>query len=402
MLAQTIHPNAHIPQAPILYSPPTPPHWTTFFKPAAAVAELFRHISTRASAPTKNTLTSYETSLAMFNDFAGDQLPTAELMQSYIYYLQHTRQMRVTSIIVRLAPIRLYLKYLANQPTIGYRGADRDLITEYREQIRSAIAVKNPPPTTKSNYGPLFNPEFVRLEQHQVNQVLLKINRHSLQGKRDYALLITAFYTALRITELTRITLNSITPLGDGYAVTVRGKRGIIDPVPLSKFAYMAIMEYVNAYNEAVGTALMPSDVGLTPSTDETDNNHYASTTPPIIEGDSPLWQPLEGENTLMQVGRRISANAYYNPSVGLLHKGIRGIISNRTAAALGERYRMAAHDTRRTAAYIAYKAGMPLTAIQKLLRHKDASTTLRYIGSSPDLQASDMATYGIVFGFAA
>jgi len=351
---------------------------------------LFAHIETRASAHTteKNTRKTYEISLRMWHDFAGDALPTPKLIQSYINYLLHQKGLKPSSITVRLAPLRIYLKALANQPTIGYYGRDRDLITEYREQIRSAIDVKNPPPASKSNYGPLFNPSFVRLEQNQVNLVLLKIDRDSLQGKRDYALLMTAFYTALRISELTRITLNSITPLGDGYAVTVRGKRGTTDPVPLSRFAYMAIMQWVTAYNKA----LMPSD-------DETDNNHYAST-PPAIEGDVPLWQPLEGENTIMQVGRKIGTGIY-DPCLGLLHKGLRGIIANRTEHALDKRYRMAAHDTRRTAAYIAYKIGMPLISIQKLLRHKDASTTLRYIGQSPDLQASDFTTYGVGFGFA-
>ncbi|MDX2078548.1 MAG: tyrosine-type recombinase/integrase [bacterium] len=396
-------PNA---QAPIPHHQPTPPHWTTFFNPNQAVAELFRHVSSRTSAPTKNTLSSYQTSLAMYNKFAGDKLPTPELIRAYIYHLQHIRKMSVSSIMVRLAPVRIYLRALSEQPTIGYRGHDRDLITEYREQIRSASEVKNPPPTSKSNYGPLFNPEFVRLEQNQVNLVLLKIDRYSLQGKRDYALLITAFYTALRITELTRITLNGITPLGDGYTVTVRGKRGIIDPVPLSKFAHMAIMEYVTAYNQAIQKIR-----------DETDNGHYTSSSipplhamgrglgggviPPMIEGDVPLWQPIESDNSPMRVGRGIGTG-FYDPCVGLLQKGIRGIIGNRTAFALGDRFRLAAHDTRRTAAYIAYKGGMPLPAIQKLLRHKDASTTLKYIGASPDFQASDMAQYGIVFGYAA
>ena len=377
-------------QAPIPHHQPTPPHWTTFFNPNQAVAELFRHVSSRASAPTKNTLSSYQISLAMYNEFAGDKLPTPELIRAYIYHLQHIRKMSVSSIMVRLAPVRIYLKALASQPTIGYRGHDRDLITEYKEQIRAASEVRNPPPTSKSNYGPLFNPEFVRLEQNQVNLVLLKIDRYSLQGKRDYALLLTAFYTALRITELTRITPNSIAPLGDGYTVTVRGKRGIIDPVPLSKFAHMAIMEYVAAYNQAIQNMR-----------DETDNSLYASTIPPMIEGDVPLWQPIESDNSPMRVGRGIGTG-FYDPCVGLLQKGIRGIIGNRTAFALGERFRLAAHDTRRTAAYIAYKGGMPLPAIQKLLRHKDASTTLKYIGASPDLQASDMAQYGIVFGYAA
>lgn len=384
MLPSTIAHNAQFPQAPVLHNRPTPPHWTRFFSPEDAMMSLFAHIETRASAHTteKNTRKTYEISLRMWHEFAGDALPTPKLMQSYINYLLHQKGLKPSSITVRLAPIRIYLKALANQPTIGYVGHDRDLITEYREQIRSAIDVKNPPPATKSNYGPLFNPEFVRLEQNQVNLVLLKIDRDSLQGKRDYALLMTAFYTALRLSELTRITLNTITPVGDSYQITVRGKRGTTDPVPLSRFAYNAIMEWVTAYN---GTL---------------DNFDYASTNPPRIEGDVPVWQPLEGENTIMQVGRAIGTGVY-DPCAGLLHKGLRGIIANRTASALGERYRMAAHDTRRTAAYVAYKAGMPLTAIQKLLRHKDASTTLRYIGASPDLQASDFGTYGVVFGFA-
>jgi integrase len=370
---------------------------------------VYTHIESRASSHTqeKNTRKTYEISLKAWHDFAGDELPTPTLMQTYINYMLHQKGLKPSSIIVRLAPVRIYLKALANQPTIGYHGHDRDLITEYREQIRAALDVKNPPPASKSNYGPLFNPEFVRLEQNQVNLVLLKIDRSTLQGKRDYALLMTAFYTALRISELTRITLNNITPLGDAYQVAVRGKRGTTDPVPLSKFAYNAIIEWVTAYNQAVSSPSPQSGEGLGVGLN---NLSYVSSIPPLhamgmgganppaIEGDVPIWQPLEGANTPMQVGRKIGTGVY-DPCTGLLHKGLRGIIANRTASALGDRYRMAAHDTRRTAAYIAYKAGMPLTAIQKLLRHKDASTTLHYIGQSPDLAASDFGTYGVVFG---
>jgi len=314
-------------------------------------------------------------------------------MQRYINYLRNHEGLKTASIITYLAPIRAYLRALVSQPTIGWRGDDHAVLSEYREQIRNAIDVKNPSSPTKSNYGPLFNPEFVRLEQNQVNLVLLKIDRYSLQGKRDYALLMTAFYTALRITELTRITLKNITVTDFGYQVTVRGKRGVTDPVPLSKFAYNAIMEYVNAYNdEVVRTRLCASSL-------ETDKSLYA-TIPPAIEGDVPLWQPLEDEGALMRVGRKIGTGIY-DPCVGLLQKGMRGIIGNRTAHALGAEFRLAAHDTRRTAAYIAYKAGMPLPAIQKLLRHKRPEITWRYIGESPDLAKSDFGAYGVVFGFA-
>ncbi|KAB2861869.1 MAG: site-specific integrase, partial [Anaerolineae bacterium] len=56
-------------------------------------------------------------------------------------------------------------------------------------------------------------------------------------------------------------------------------------------------------------------------------------------------------------------------------------------------------HDTRRTAAALAYEAGMPLPQIQKMLRHKDPGTTLRYIGQKPDYASSNLNTYGVTFG---
>ena len=36
----------------------------------------------------------------------------------------------------------------------------------------------------------------------------------------------------------------------------------------------------------------------------------------------------------------------------------------------------------------------MPLPSIQKLLRHKDAAVTLRYIGQKPDYDQSTLANY--------
>nr|MCU0481680.1 hypothetical protein [Anaerolineae bacterium] len=122
MLPSNIHPNAHIMQAP---NSTHLPLWTQYFNPAAAAAELYRHVATRASSNTGNTLESYQTSLAMWNAFAGDQLPTSELIQSYIFYLQHTKWLKPSSIMARLAPVRAYLKFLSKQPTIGYRGDER-------------------------------------------------------------------------------------------------------------------------------------------------------------------------------------------------------------------------------------------------------------------------------------
>jgi len=111
------------------------------------------------------------------------------------------------------------------------------------------------------------------------------------------------------------------------------------------------------------------------------------------IQGDLPIWQAmLHGDNY-----GYIGVNKF-NPARGLSSQGLRDIIERSTRSALGDQFALAAHDTRRTAAAIAYEAGMPLPAIQKLLRHKDAAVTLRYIGQKPDFAGSTLANY-VQFG---
>jgi site-specific recombinase XerD len=196
--------------------------------------------------------------------------------------------------------------------------------------------------------------------------VLRGINRSTRSGLRDYALLHVAFTSGLRLAELQRITLNSIQPSGDVYLITVRGKRSNVDPVPVSARAFADIMAWVDAYN-----AELPAD------------------DPRRIAGDLPIWQPLLHGDNYAWVG----VNGF-KPSRGMSAQGLRDIIERTTRAALGDQFALAAHDTRRTAAAIAYDAGMPLPSIQKLLRHKDAAVTLRYIGQKPDYDQSTLANY--------
>lgn len=165
------------------------------------------------------------------------------------------------------------------------------------------------------------------------------------------------------------MTLNSITQEGDTWLITVRGKRSNIDPVPTASKAVQDVYDYVKRFNA-----------------------NLADGDPRIITGDTPLWQPLYKNGAHLAIGS-------YNPTRGITKEAIRKIIATRTSAALGNRYECAAHDTRRTAAYIAFKAGMPIPEIQKLLRHKNPATTLRYIGQEPEYAAANMSTYGINFG---
>lgn len=355
--------------------------WLSYFNPRQAYDAVAAHVGTLPGSrtPEKHTWRAYKDGLQYFlrwlayvepkapMNWAQMRLPTADLLTGFIAHLLGTRGLKPTTVNSKyLAPVRLYLSKLSEQNISGFTGDTRDFIADCREHIRAAASVKSPRPDTTTNIAPLWNPQFVRLTADQVRAVLRSINRLTRSGLRDYALLHVAFSSGLRLAELQRITLNSISQQGDVVLITVRGKRSNVDPVPISARAHADIMAWVAAYN-----ADLP----------EGDARRIA--------GDVPLWQPLlHGDNY-----GYIGVNKF-NPLRGMSAQGLRDIIERTTRAALGDRYALAAHDTRRTAAAIAYEAGMPLPSIQKLLRHKDAAVTLRYIGQKPDFEGSTLANY--------
>jgi len=347
--------------------------WLRYFDPRAAFAAVAAHVATLPSSRTaeKHTWRAYEDGLRYFLDWANVALPTEDLLSGFIAHLLTTRNLKPTTVSSKyLAPVRLFLTKLAGQRITNFTGIERDYIADCRDHIRAAGAVKSPRPDTTTNIPALWNPQFIRLTMQQVNAVLRSINRLHRPGLRDYALLHVAFSTGLRLAELQRITLNSIVPSGTVYLITVRGKRSNVDPVPISARAYADIMAWVEMYN-----ADLPDD------------------DPRRIVGDIPVWQPmLHGDNYAHN-----GVNGF-TPLRGLSPQGIRDIIERTTRAALGDSLALAAHDTRRTAAAIAHDAGMSIPDIQKLLRHKDAAVTLRYIGTKPDYDTSTLANY-VVFG---
>lgn len=347
--------------------------WLRYFDPRAAVAAVAAHVETLPSSRTseRHTFRAYADGLNHFLQFCGNALPTEDMLNGFIAHLVKHRGLKASTISSKyLAPVRLYLTKLAGQRVTGFNGSERDYIADCRDHIRAAAAVKSPRPETTTNISPLWNPQFTRLTLKQVNAVLRSIGDQTKIALRDYALLHVAFSTGLRLAELQRITLDSITNSGEAYLVTVRGKRSNTDPVPISAAAYADIQAYVTAYN-----ANLPDG------------------DPRRIERATPLWQPLLHGDHYAHVGTN-----GYTPLRGLSVQGIRDVIARRTGDALGKDFALAAHDTRRTAAAIAYDAGMPLPDIQALLRHKDAAVTLRYVGTKPNFETRSLSTY-VTFG---
>jgi site-specific recombinase XerD len=344
--------------------------WLQYFDRQAALAAVAAHIATLPSSRTdeKHTRRAYQSGLQRFLSFMGDELPTRDRVQSFIAQLVQQGLKSSTIGSKYLAPMRHYLINLADQHIEGLTGDARDLVSDCREDLRKAAKVPTPKSETTTNVAPLWRPEFVRLSVQQVNAVLRQIDRSSIAGLRDYALLHMAFSTGLRLAEIARVSLSSIQPMGDGYLITVRGKRSNVDPVPISAGCYADIMAYVAAFND-------PLDCD----------------DPRLIQGSIPLWQPLHKERFFIDASR-------YNPRKGMSHQGIRDVIAKRSRIALGKQYELAPHDTRRTAAAIAYDAGMPITDIQQLLRHKDSAVTMHYIGNKPNYHERALSTY-VQFG---
>lgn len=292
-------------------------------------------------------------------------LPNSDLLNGFIAYLRNEPGNPKTNGTINqkyLAPLRRYFKSLYTQEADVRRFtsmAEYIQYSEWRQSIRNTEDVKVKAPR-KSHESALWS-QGIRLTANQVNAVLRGIDRDTLSGKRDYALLLLAFSSGLRIAEIRRVSLASIRAEGNGYLITVTGKRGNTDPVPVSAGVYTAILEYVYAYNAEV---------------DPTDPRH--------IDQQRPIWRPIANDaNT-----RRAFAGDALSIS------SLSATIKKRVSSTLDNMTAFAAHDTRRTTAYLAYKSGMHLSNISRLLRHADISTTAKYIGVEPDYSGFNLSEY--------
>jgi integrase len=327
--------------------------WLNYYDVRRATGAVMAHLASLPSAatPEKHTERAYTHGLRAFLGYIGDAQPSADVVQAFIAHLMGNGLKASTIASKYLAPVRLFIQaLLAQRPAVPL--AERLYLDDMRASLEDALKVKSPKPSTISNLAPLWRAEFKRLSLKEVQATLRQIDRSTLAGMRDYAMLHVAFSTGLRIAELARITPINIAREGDLALITVRGKRGNVDPVPISTSAYADVLAWIKAYNAVV------------PATHQ-------------ILGDTPIWQPLAkaGKTALKRL----------DPCKGISHQALRSIIANRTQGALGADRRISAHDTRRTAAAIAYDSGMGIAEIQALLRHKNAAVTLHYVGTKPD-----------------
>lgn len=151
---------------------------------------------------------------------------------------------------------------------------------------------------------------------------------------RDYCMFTLGINSGLRISDLLRLTISDVM---DGKKlndrITIREKKtGKTKDFPLGKSSRKALMEYLVSWQHKPDDSLFPSRKGHGP----------------------------------------LTRQQCYN-------------VINSAAKAIGIKEQIGTHTMRKTFGYHAFKQGVDITVIQKLLNHSAPSVTLRYLGIQQD-----------------
>jgi len=208
-----------------------------------------------------------------------------------------------------MAPVRLFLKYLAE---IGV--------------LQNLTAWDVPSPKRSKSHHKLH------LKEEQVSALLSSIDRSTVTGQRDYAIINLMVRTGMRCVEVSRSDVKDLVIEDDGWIIYIQGK-GYVDKhraLGLSDVVVDPIIEYIR------------------------DNN---------LQSDSPLF--LNHAN--ISQGTRITTLTISK-------------IIKRYLRAIGiDSERITAHSLRHTAAVTALKMGADILDLRAMLGHQSVETTMIY-----------------------
>lgn len=171
------------------------------------------------------------------------------------------------------------------------------------------------------------------LTSRQVKAVLTGIDRSTLQGLRDYAIVLLMTTGALRTVEITRADVADLRTAGDNVVLYIwgKGRDEKTDYIKISEPVEKAIREYLKA---------------------------RGATTP-----EEPLFTSLSNNSK----GSRMTTRA------------ISGIAKSAMREAGYDSDKLTAHSLRHTAVTLSLLAGRPLEEVQQFARHANIATTMIY-----------------------
>lgn len=170
------------------------------------------------------------------------------------------------------------------------------------------------------------------LTTEQVTRTLSEIDRETLQGARDYAIVLLMVGAGLRTIEVSRATIGDLRPLGDKVAIYVEGKgKDEKEPIRINPVIEKAIREYLTLRGRTKDTA--------------------------------PLFASMSNKNE----------------GEAMTTRSISGIVKNRLRAVGIDSGRLTAHSLRHTAITLAIRNGQSIEDARQFARHSNIATTMVY-----------------------
>lgn len=272
-----------------------------------------------------------------------------DLFQQFIIFIDATPN----TVRTYRGSLKQWFLYL-RQNQIGH--PDSETVRQYRQELQNS----GKKPTTVKNYiiavkrffewteEAGFYPNIAKyiksghlsknfkkdyLTSSQAKKILDEIDRSTLKGKRDYAMLVTMLTMGLRTIEIARANIEDIRTKGDATVLYVQGK-GHEEKDDLIRMPYhveAAIRDYLSVRNIANPSASL-----------------FVST-------------------------------SNHNHNGRMTTRSIRRIVKTAFISAGFNSPRLTAHSTRHTAATLSLLNGATLQQTQELLRHKNIGTTEIY-----------------------
>lgn len=286
-----------------------------------------RKVSTHTIASYRDT---FRLLFAYINEQGGKQPNSldfsdvdAPLVAAFLDHLQAGRQNSVRTRNTRLAAIRSFYRYAALQHP------------EHAETIRRVLAI--PPKRFERNL-------VTYLTEPEVDALLNVCDRQTWTGRRDYAMLVLAIQTGLRISEIIGLTCGDLTLDGPGAHVHCLGKGRKERNTPLLASTIAVLQVWCDERQGNTSDPLFPTSTG------------------------SPL-------------------------SRDAIERRIKLCVSRATAGCPSlKSKRVSAHTLRHTAAMRLLMSGVAITVIALWLGHEDVSTTQIYLSADMTLKEQAIA----------
>jgi integrase len=196
----------------------------------------------------------------------------------------------------------------------------------------------------------------VWLTKDQAEMFINTIDRSTLAGQRDFALICLFLSSGLRRSEMASLTVERIRQVDGRWAILgIVGKRNKTRDVPITGWAKHAVDLWRRAAGIRAGVIFRP-----------------------VNKGDK-----LAGDSMTPEAIRRVIEREIDRVNDKLALRG----------ASLP---RVAAHDLRRTFAQLARKGGSAIEQIQFALGHESIKTTRDYLGGSQDFVNAPCDSLGL------